>query len=711
MKNHRHDIDGLRAVAILPVVLYHSGLPGLPGGFIGVDIFFVISGFLIAGIIRSEIEAGEFTIVGFYERRARRILPALFFVTMCSIIAAYLILSPADIIAFGNSVAATVLFISNIYFWKDIDYFSTAAEFKPLLHTWSLAVEEQFYIIFPIVMIVISAWRAFVRHAVVVLALSGSLALSVFATSVYPSASFYLIPTRGWELLIGASLAMNIIPGLTQQAYREISAGAGLVMIGMAVFLLTRFTPFPGTAALLPTVGTALIIHASTGGNTIVANFLSNRVLTSVGLISYSLYLWHWPVLSFLRAAQGSADLDPSLSATAIAFSIAAATFSYHLIEQPFRRRGLFARRQIFSFAIAGSGTLLALALVVNVLDGAAFRFDQRTLTIMYAADDIEPNRLTCRGRLPEDGLCRVGVDNETPSALVWGDSHAGAVMSAIDQISKDNDKAAFLAYEAGCPPLLGIRRAADANSERCVRFNNAVAQFIEANRSNIDTVILIARWPLNASSKRSPGEPGDPVFLARLTGEAGPNVELFEYGLSKTLKHLKQLGVRIVILGGVPEIGWNVPRQLATFNQLGIPFPAGPQLAEVERRHAIADFLLSNGAERFDAEVIPLAPLLCTPDCLLIDGDRPLYVDDDHLSVHGARNVLAPKLADQFKLYQGWETGLSPSLPGLQQRIETGLLSAHDDAVYNAQNLHLGINKIRIPEQKQARCRGVQAT
>jgi hypothetical protein len=224
--------------------------------------------------------------------------------------------------------------------------------------------------------------------------------------------------------------------------------------------------------------------------------------------------------------------------------------------------------------------------------------------------------------------------------------------MSAIDRMTGEKGKAALLGYHSACAPLLGIRRlAGGAKSGSCVDFNDSIIRHIEENRADIDTVILIARWALNASSTRPSGEPGPPVYLATKTGETGPNEALFKQGLDNTIRRLNALGVRTIILGGIPEIGWNVPRRLATFSRFGLRAADGPAYSEIEKRNTVADRFLSDAAERYGAEFIPIAPIFCNPACAVIEGDRPLYVDDDHLSVYGAVNVLAPRLSAILKL------------------------------------------------------------
>jgi peptidoglycan/LPS O-acetylase OafA/YrhL len=652
MHRYRRDIDGLRAVAILPVVLFHARIPGFSGGYVGVDVFFVISGFLIAGIIAEEIGRDSFSVAGFYERRARRILPALFTVIAVSFALAALIALPEAFAEFARSAVATTLFASNLYFWQATDYFSSAAEYRPLLHTWSLAVEEQFYIFFPWFLVLLLRWRRTWLPAAVALCAVASLAASILGTRLAPTAAFYLLPTRGWELLLGVALALNLVPPLGSQRLREAAAFAGMAMIVAAVALFDAQTPFPGAAALLPCLGTALLIHAGSGAETLVGRLLSLRWMVFVGLISYSLYLWHWPVLAFLRQGYGSVALPPAVALAAVAASVLLAVLSWRFVERPFRQRGRIGRAQIFRLAAGGSVAVLALGLVVSALQGLPWRIDATTQALAATAQDREEIRQACMDRLPDDRLCVVGRPGATPSVLLWGDSHAGALMPALEVALDAAGLSGYVASHSACAPLLGVRRADAYNADHCVRFNDALLRMVEARAGEIHTVVLAGRWPLNVSGERAPGEDGAPAVLASLEpagSDPAGNAAIFRRGLAAMVARLKASGLRVVILGGVPEIGWDVPALLASRLRLGLPLPPVPMLDEVKARHADADAILAAVAREEGAEVVPLVPLLCRPACDVRERDLLLYADDDHLSIRGGREVLGPRLVGRI--------------------------------------------------------------
>lgn len=359
---YRPEIDGLRAVAVLPVILFHAGFQTFSGGFVGVDVFFVISGYLITTIILHELDQGSFTIAGFYERRARRILPALLLVVFACIPFAWFVLYPRHFTEFAQSLVAVATFSSNVFFWKQQNYFGTAAELKPLLHTWSLAVEEQFYILFPLALLAFRRlWKPHLLPLLFVLLVLG-LALSHWASYSKPSAAFFFLPTRGWELLVGAVVAaylLNFEPKVAPPL-RQVLGATGLLMILAAVLMYDKSTPFPGGYALLPTLGAALVILFGTQG-TLAFRVLCAKPMVVIGLISYSAYLWHQPLLAFDRHA------DMGMPILMVALSLILAFLSWKYVELPFRGKSP-------ALNLGRKGTLMASCalLVLLAATGAA---------------------------------------------------------------------------------------------------------------------------------------------------------------------------------------------------------------------------------------------------------------------------------------------------------------------------------------------------
>ena len=371
---YRKEIDGLRSLAVIPVILFHGSFESFSGGYIGVDVFFVISGFLITSIILKELGDGTFTITNFYERRARRILPVLFFVLLVTLPFAWIWLLPYELKDFGKSIIAVNLFSSNIIFWLGSNYFAATAESIPLLHTWTLAVEEQFYIIFPVFMMLL--WGLGKRWLVSIIAVITllSLGLSEWGWREFPEANFYLLPTRAWELMIGSLVAFYIQNKSQPQGFiNHWASFLGLALIIIPLFLFDKGTPFPSLYALAPTVGTALIILYTTP-NTLVYRLLSIRLMVGIGLISYSAYLWHQPLFVFARLVSLE---EPSLWLMGVLsiITLGLSYFSWRFIETPFRNKQRFSRKLIFVSSTVISLAFIAIGAALVLAEGAANRF------------------------------------------------------------------------------------------------------------------------------------------------------------------------------------------------------------------------------------------------------------------------------------------------------------------------------------------------
>ena len=489
---YRADIDGLRAVAVLPVLFFHAGLSSFGGGFVGVDVFFVISGYVIALSLLEDLRHDRFSILAFYERRVRRIFPALIFTFAATWIAAWVLFLPSHFVDFSKSLFASAAFISNLYFWKYSGYFENSALLRPLLHTWSLSVEEQFYIFMPIAMYVIARFLKARWTLALLPVIAASLALSIFATTTAPTANFFLLPTRAWELLLGVLLALQPPPPL-RGVKAELTAALGIGLIAFAVFAYSKFTPFPGLSALPPCVGAALLIYAGTHERTRVSQVLSLRPLVWIGLISYSLYLVHWPIVVFTRYTTLREPTSLQIAAIIIA-SLALAALSWRFIEQPFRRPKKRASRTVLlSGGIASMAVAMAIGAVGVGLQGAPWRFTDLPKMAEDKADHWKTGTcflLNDPDYRQWDAKACTRTTGAPQNALLWGNSFAAHYVPGILENAGMMSANVMQYTAAGCPPVLDYYSYA---RPRCQEFNRHALEIIK--QYDIKTVILSSRW------------------------------------------------------------------------------------------------------------------------------------------------------------------------------------------------------------------------
>ena len=648
--DYRRDIDGLRAVAVIPVLLFHANVPGFTGGYVGVDVFFAISGYLITGIILKGIEGQRFTIANFLERRIRRILPALLLVLTASLVAGLALLLPIELGRLGDSLVSTAALSANVMFWLKSGYFEVAAEQHPLLHVWSLAVEEQFYLAFPWLLVFLVR-RRFRLHAAIALLALLSFILCIAMTRAAPSSAFYLPISRGWELLGGAILATPRIRSVSlSPTTRESLAATGMVGLLVAFFFFSKETAFPGFAAALPVLATMALVASGAGGETRVSRLLSARGLVWVGKISYSLYLWHWPLLVFARY-RNIGPLSSGQTAFVLGLSVVLAALTFRFVEQPARagtrirdRRIIFVAAVVSLLAFAGSGAAL------RILHGLPVRFSQRALDLAAGETDFDPRRSRCMDVKPSDiragHLCRVGASTIKPSFVLWGDSHSMSMAGAVSEVASGQGLSGLVASSGSCPPLLGVRfDAPNPAARQCAAFNDAAVAMIAASR--IKTVFLVASWI--ASGAIDPG--GSGTMVDAFSGHHGDvdNHAVIELGLGRTLTQLEQMGAAVALVHAVPGAKMTVPSAAARSLMWARPIDLEYSARHYRRSNEFMTTIVSRLAARHRFVTFSPSDILCASGtCRAVAAGRALYFDSNHLSLTGAR-LLSPLFRNAF--------------------------------------------------------------
>lgn len=624
---HRHDIDGLRAFAVLAVVLYHAKL-GFSGGYLGVDVFFVISGFLITKLISEQMSKGKFSYRDFWFRRIRRLVPALLVVTAFVALTSPLVLLPQDLQDLGGALVAQPLLLANVYFWRVVQggYFGDPAETRPLLHTWSLGVEEQFYVLYPILMALLFRIQTDSRRKVwLVLATGASFALSVGITPLKPVLSFFTLPTRAWEMLLGGLVALTPIEK-APRALKEPLGWLGLLSIVACSIFYDHHMEFPGSAALAPCLGTAALLWANSGGPTRSGRLLAIPLLRWVGLSSYSIYLWHWPLVAYGFYTGNLGSYTSRF--LVVAASLAVGYLSYVWIENPCRRSPKLAasRTTIALYALYLVGCL-SLGSLFYATQGLPQNWSPRAMRL-YASKDDRGFRHVVE---PDDPNSSPGVlgreSSSTTDFLLWGDSHGISLAPVLDSLGKryavkglqvtHNGKAALAEWD------FADGRSAEVSPEFKEKWFSMSLEIAKTHR--VKVVFLCGYWSIYAR----------PSFRSEL---------------EQTARAFQSQGVEVVFVLDVPTQKGNPPRDLALAQRWpkALPLPT----TEAEHRHA------NQVVEQAVREIAAAEPGLLTvvdPALLVLKwetlqvGDHALYLDQDHLSDTGAL-LLAPIFEPLFQ-------------------------------------------------------------
>jgi peptidoglycan/LPS O-acetylase OafA/YrhL len=633
---YRAEIDGLRALAVLPVILFHAGFEWFSGGFVGVDVFFVISGYLITTIIISEMAEGKFSIVNFYERRARRILPALFFVMASCLPFAWLWLTPSDLKDFGQSLVAVSTFSSNLLFWLESGYFDTAAELKPLLHTWSLAVEEQYYILFPVFLML--TWRLGIKWVLVLLSIIFLLSLGVAQWGAYnkPSATFFLLPTRGWELLVGvfAAFYLNYNTHLKSHILNQALSLLGFGMIVYSIIAFDETTPFPSLYALIPTVGTGLLILCAVP-KTFIHKLLSLKFIVGIGLISYSAYLWHQPLLAFARHRL-LGDVSDLILITLCLTSLAMAWFSWRFVEKPFRDKKIITQKKIFLFSIVGIGVFCSIGLSLHLKQGYGERVNfTEELASSFERPSLDNCFDTPFNHSADQWGCNLGADKQKIDFILFGDSHSLSLRQIIDDVAKQKGIKVFFTGSSGCLPFIGIYpNRPDQNLRNCNLLNERVYKF--AKDENIKGIILSARWSYYTLGNYELS--GGQLISDKANGPftLQHSIDTFSKAFDATVEKYTSIEVPIHLITQPPHQKYP-PESVYFFISKGIGSidTTSVKRSDFQKLNEIPINVFSTHENGID--VYNITDLFCDELlCPIGEQTKSFYFDDDHLSTYG---------------------------------------------------------------------------
>ncbi|MEC5214205.1 peptidoglycan/LPS O-acetylase OafA/YrhL [Polaromonas sp. CG_9.5] len=645
----RADINGLRAWAVVAVIFYHFGLPGFGGGFSGVDVFFVISGFLMTGIVVAGLERGDggFSLWAFYLARARRILPAL--IALCAVLLAlgWFFLLPLEYKALGTQVVFSLAFLSNEKFWREAGYFDTASHEKWLLHTWSLSVEWQFYLLLPLVLLALWKWRPGRKPLTIlmVVGLAASLALSIVLTPLRPTAAFYLLPTRAWEMLAGG-LVYLLAPLLSltprQRAWVE-AIGFGLILA--TLFGFDASAQWPGWRALLPVTGAALVLLAARNASL----WTAHPVAQWLGTRSYSLYLWHWPLVVALVYAER--QTDPVAIAAGLIATLVLGQLSYALVETP-------ARLGLGRFQLNTGGAVLA-ALIVMVAvpgglvwmkDGVLGRFSSEIEMVSQEALNKNPRMEECH---PSTGvkspLCVYGGSNLR--AIVMGDSHASGVVSAVVAATLRSDDGVMEWTYSGCPTLQGAHRVSD-KERQCAEFFDWSVENLKSVPPDIPLIVLnnFTTYVIGYDGPWVEKNNKPAVYFNEVYETTSPAF------LTEFTKHLTDTVCQLAknrpvyLVRPTPGMAVDVPTTMSRAMMFGGVRDISISLADYHQRHAFIWAAQDTARNQCGVKILDPLPYLC-PDgrCHGAKNGRPLYFDSHHLSEYGNK-LLVPMFAEVFR-------------------------------------------------------------
>ncbi|MFY0618587.1 acyltransferase family protein [Shimia sp.] len=658
--HYRTEIDGLRAIAILGVVLFHAGLKQMSGGFAGVDVFFVISGYLIGGKILDDLAAGQFSFKTFYTRRARRILPALVVMIFAVMCLGWFSMMPNDYRYMGGAAVTALLSLSNVWFLTRIDYFNPEAKYDPLIHTWSLGIEEQFYLIIPLLLLLLWRWRP--RYLMPVLAL---LALASFGIALVTAAefrmeAFYLLHTRAWELLVGVLVAWSQRNRPLPTGMHSPAFSMGLLLIVWGLWSVPPTAPWPGLWTLPTVIGTVLVLWAPQAAPSL-RKILSNAPMRFLGLISYSLYLWHQPVISLLKKAYLWPDTLYGVLAV-LAAMIVLATLSWKFVEQLFRGTAPLPRLRLGALFLAVAG-IWGVAIAGDMSKGFPARMPDQVLDVLAMEDDYSPTYRKClpsRKDVPTydfDSSCTFGPE-PAPSVLLIGDSHGARLAEPLADALSEAGLSMRQLTLSSCLPVADLINVGQSRAAQCPAFNKAVLATLQTE-TRIKNVVMFASWTNYMFDESGPnmfGRESEDGFYSVSTLTPPPvsqqeRESAFAHALAVQLDALAQIDRHVTLVLPTPRPDVDIPRHYATQLWWGTPLPQRdgyPRAIYDElgtRLQSIVDDAVQistlNAAQ---LSIVKPAEFFCTTDqCDLVREGKLLFTDGNHASLAGIDLIVPP--------------------------------------------------------------------
>lgn len=633
----RSDINGLRAIAVIAVVLYHFSVKGFSGGFAGVDIFFVISGFLMTGIIFRQAAVGKFSIIGFYLSRARRIIPALAVLCIALLAGGWFFLIPSDYKVLGKHAASSIGFLSNMVYWWENGYFDAASREKWLLHTWSLSVEWQFYMVYPLIIIAARKLLGFNATRILLVALAaGSFALCLYASTHYPNTAFYTLPARAWEMIVGG--LVYLFPVQMKNSHKQLASAIGLIAIAASISYFTAADVWPGWLALVPVLGTALIICAA-HQSSIITN---NKILAWFGEASYSIYLWHWPIVVLI--SYYGLDSDVTVISAGVAASIFLGFASLYLVEKPSQKLKTPNSKLIHLACYAALVFVVGLSSsLVFIKRGLEFRVPSNVAVVDREGSNQNPESKRCSvmsGTVSPK--CIFGDTTKPVGAIVIGDSHSDAIVSAVVEAASPERSTLYLGY-IGCLTIPSMNMQGKTSSFKCGEFVKKQIEDLGSSYAGVPLVVInrTSAYVVGYNELESP-YPGPPMYFDKPGEFNQAYKDDFRVRFVSSMCELAR-SRPVYVMKPVPEMGINASKTIArSMMRYGYAKDISISVQDYRQRHQFVVSVMEDAEKACGIKLLDPEPALCDREACYGSKDlKPLYYDDNHLSESGNKALV----------------------------------------------------------------------